>query len=162
MSANKNQLVPANRSNGQNKFLTEPFKIIEQYMREFDEMVNRSFKNDFRTMDFGIFSPELFSKQSFGFSEQSFIEKDGKYVYEMPIAKEDLKFVSIKEEDRMISITIKEEIVEEGKNFKSSSMKQTQQLLSIPKDAVPGTVIAKYSHGILTLFIDQKLNLKQK
>jgi HSP20 family molecular chaperone IbpA len=70
--------------------------------------------------------------------------------------------VTIKEEDQMIRITIlKQEIVDEGKNFKSSSMKQSQQLLSIPKDAVPGTVIAKYSHGILTLSIDQSLNLRQ-
>lgn len=147
MSTNENKIIPATRFNESRIFLNEPFKMIERHMREFDEMINQSFKNEFKLIKF----------DKIGSLEHLFVKKDGKYVYEIPkdLSKEDLKFVTIEEEDRMIRITIEQKIFDEGKNFKSSSIKQSQQLLSIPDDAIPGTAVAKYSNKKLSIFVDR-------
>lgn len=132
-----------------------PSILIQRHMKSFDDMMNKIFKDDLDLMtNFDTMTP-FNMNVTFG-DMNGFVEKDGKYLYEVDIPKEMINYVKISEKNRMIRISAKKETIKEGDNSKSTSLQSFHRSVQIPTHGVPDSAVAEYSHGKLLIIVEKE------
>jgi len=159
---NSNQEIQANRYR-----LSSLDRIIDNHRRFMKDLIKEfGFMDMSRSLDFRNSDANDSIEDRFGF-----MENNGKYIYRITIPRDMLENTKIKEKNGIINISAKKQVIneDESKMSKSISSNSITQNISLPRDAIKNTLMAKYydggtndKPGYIELSVDKNLNYQKE